>query len=90
MTAEAAEEERGSLLYYTLLPAPGVRIVVLDGYDVSYSWPAGTERGDLARKMLAKGRERCGDGGLCVCVCLRVCACVQFGARDADERARPL
>lgn len=59
MTGEAAEEEEGSLLYYSHLAAPGVRLVVLDGYDVSFSWPAGTKKGDLAREMLAKGRLRC-------------------------------
>ena len=42
-------------------PAPGVRLIVLDGYDISFSWPAGTKRGDMARAMLSEARAGCGD-----------------------------
>jgi hypothetical protein len=63
MAAEAPPDEEGCL-YYSVSLAAGVRLVVLDGYDISYSWPAGTRRGDLARKMLAAGRGASPDDNI--------------------------
>ena len=56
MEAEAPLEEEEGCLYYTVSPAPGVRLIVLDGYDISFAWPPGTARGDKARAMLAEAR----------------------------------
>ena len=54
--ADLAPADEEGCLYYSMSPAPGVRLVVLDGYDISYAWPAGSARGDAARAMLSAAR----------------------------------
>ncbi len=57
--------------YYSLQPAPGWRVIVLDSYDVSVlGWPQGHPLHEQAVSLLAQNNPN----EVCVCVC--VCVCV--------------